>query len=173
MAYKKLGDGLLATLTGTTRQAIHKARKASYAKAKATFDRALRRKLDLRFPSNGDNNALIKAAMGSYLRAAKDTLSEDLRKTHKITDTDAAADELSTLLDVPYKHGQSLFDVLFSYCKKIALFLASFLKDNTDLAQWPWGKPSTTPKQRNALRLRWQRNGIYLPELELPAFSIF
>lgn len=165
MAYfKTLGDGLLASLVGVTRQAMHKARKADANeilphKTKATFDRAVRRKLNLRLPKGGDQTALLKAALHGYAARVKAVLATDLKKSHKVTDETAAARELADLLDVTYVPNMTLGQVMLAYLKGVAAAVQQWLTQNPQhdeaLSDWTWGKLKLTPKQLATLRRYW------------------
>lgn len=163
MAYfKALGDGVLAMMTGVSRQAIHKARKDRKGrKLKETFDRALRRKLDLRLPKGGDNKELVRAAFVSYLSGVKAALATDLRKTHKVQDEKLAAQELASILGVEYTNGLTLGNVLYEYCKGVIRTLLGWLTQNKGhdekLTAWSFGKLVPSELQMLALALRWKR----------------
>ena len=162
MAYfKTLGDGLLASLVGVTRQAMHKARKADANevlphKTKATFDRAVRRKLNLRLPKGGDQKALLKATLQGYAARVKAVLNTDLKKSHKVTDTNAAARELADILDVVYTPDMTLGQVMLAYLNGVAKNALQWLTQNPQhdeaLSDWTWGKLTLSPKQLATLR---------------------
>lgn len=162
MAYfKTLGDGLLASLVGVTRQAIHKARKMDSQallphKTKATFDRAVRSKLNLRLPKGGDQKALLKASLFGYANRVKAVLATNLKKTHKVTDELAAACELAELLDVTYAPNMTLGQVMLAYLKGVASALQQWLTQNPQhdeaLSDWTWGKLMLTERQLVTLR---------------------
>lgn len=160
--FKALGDGVLAMMTGVSRQAIHKARKDRKGrKLKETFDRALRRKLDLRLPKGGDHKALIRSAFLSYLSGVKAALATDLRKTHKVHDPAVAARELAALLGVDYADGMTLGEVLYQYCKDVIRALLGWLTQNKGhdetLTAWSFGKLVPSELQMIALAMRWKR----------------
>lgn len=153
--YRTLGDGLLAAFTGLTRQAFHKARSSDIfgVKVRATFDRAVRAKLDLKLPRSGGQGtrALVRAAGLAYGDRIARALSGDLKKTHKVADQDATARELADMLDVPYSQGVTIGQVLKVYLTRVLKAVIECLDKNGDLSSWTWGKLELTGRQLRTL----------------------
>ena len=177
MAYKVLGDGLLAALTGLTRQAFHKARKAdakdplaslnpetSSPKTYGTFCRALRRKLDVAKPGQTVSPALRKTAMLAYVDRAK-VICSDLKKSHKVQDESKTAQELAALLGVDFEAKDTVLRVLAKFLKVLNKQLTVLIQNNT--TYWDFGLLTLTTKQRVNLRKHAFQPGWNNPDVWL------
>ena len=158
MAYfKQLGDGLLSALLGISRQAVHKARGAD--KITDSAARAVRQRLNLKLPRQGDTASLWAAATASYAQQAKALLSSDLKRTHRVYDKDAAAKELASTFGVQYTDGMTLQAVWKAYLLANLHSLLEALKAHGPEAPlyWNFGLRTPTPAQLAALANARQR----------------
>jgi hypothetical protein len=154
--YRTLGDGLLAALTGLTRQAFHKARKDDFTgtRVKATFDRAVRAKLDRRLPRRGGtlSKPLIQAALAAYSIRLQPVIHGDLKKTHKVADVDAATAALADMLELDYAEGMTIANVLACYFKRMTTSIIACIAKAGDLSDWSFGKLEPSARQIRTLR---------------------
>lgn len=140
--FKDLGDGLLSSLSGVSRQAMHKAR--SKGKGKATFDAALRVYMSRQPPTQNEDPLewVCRAAKQFVTDRTPLLTSPTLKLSHRVYDVPAASKELAVLLEVPFTEGMTLTDVVDEYTEQVIANAHEWLEAHpqADLSQWPFGQ---------------------------------